>query len=74
MSKKQIRISDPHEIKKRMNEFLNRDVSLVMKDNTVIYGILREAGGNTVTVSNMRRRKMTFFSDQISELYSDLDA
>lgn len=74
MSKKQVRISDPQEIKKRMNEFLNREISLVMKDKTVVYGTLREAAGDTITVSNMRRRKMTFSCGQISELYTDLDS
>lgn len=57
-----------------MNEFLNREISLVMKDKTVVYGTLREAEGDTITISNMRRRKMTLSSGQISELYTDLDA
>ena len=73
MSKKQVRVSDPREIKKRMNEFLNREVSLVMKNNTVIYGTLQQSDDDTVTILNMRQRKMTFPAADISALYTDLD-
>lgn len=74
MSKKQIRISEPQEIKNRMPEFLNKNVSLVLKDNTVIFGTLREAKNGKVALSNMRGRKMTFLMDDISEIYTDLDS
>lgn len=74
VSKKQIRISEPQEIKNRMPEFLNKNVSLVLKDNTVIFGTLREAKNGKVALSNMRGRKMTFLMDDISEIYTDLDS
>ena len=56
-----------------MPEFMNRNVNLVLKGNTVIYGILREADNVKVVLSNMRGRKMTFPLGDISEIYTDLD-
>lgn len=57
-----------------MNEFLNCEINLVLKDNTVIYGTLQKAGNGTVTIINMRRRRITLTTDSISEFYTDLDA
>ena len=74
VSKKQVRISEPQEIKNRMPEFLNKNVNLVLKGKTVIYGTLREVSNGTVILSNMRGRKMTFQMDDISEIYTDLDS
>lgn len=67
-------MSDSMEIGKRLNEFLNCEINLVLKDNTVIYGTLQKAGNGTVTIINMRRRRITLTTDSISELYTDLDA
>lgn len=57
-----------------MPGFLNRNINLVLKGNTVIYGTLQEAGDEKVILSNMRGRKMTFPIDDISEIYTDLDS
>lgn len=74
VSKKQIRISGTLEIKKRLPEFLNKNISVVLKGNTVIYGTLREAGDEKVMLANMRGRKMIIPAGDISEIYTDLDS
>lgn len=73
MSKKQIRISGADEVKKRLSDLTTRSVNLVLRDNTVVFGILDEVRDDHVVVSNMRKKKMRVAVDTIVEAFTDID-
>ena len=73
MSKKQIRISGTDEVKKRLPTLTNRNVNLVLRDNTVVFGILKEVRDNQAIVSNMRMKKMAVAVDTIVDAFTDTD-
>lgn len=73
MSKKQIRISGADEVKKRLPTLTNESVNLVLRNNTVVFGILEEVRDDHVVVSNMRKKKMRVAFDTIVEAYTDVD-
>lgn len=73
MSKKQIRISGTDEVKKRLPTLTNRSVSLVLRDNTVVFGVLQEVRDNQAIVSNMRKKKMKVAVDTIVDAFTDTD-
>jgi hypothetical protein len=74
VSKKQVRISNPEEIRRRLPEFLQRKISLVLSDSTVIFGTLLNVKKDSVAIANMRLREITLPIARISELFMDLDA
>lgn len=73
MSKKQIRISGADEVKERLPTLTNESVNLVLRNNTVVFGILEEVRDDHVVVSNMRKKKMKVPLDGIVEAYTDVD-
>ncbi|MFO7256386.1 MAG: hypothetical protein DIU61_001750 [Bacteroidota bacterium] len=73
MSKKQIRISGADEVRKRLPNLTRRSVNLVLRNNTVVFGILDEVRDDHVVVSNMRKKKMRVAFDTIVEAYTDVD-
>lgn len=74
MSKKQIRISGADEVKKRLPTLANQRVNLVLRDNTVVFGVLREIGSDHVIMRNMRNKKMRLPVDVIVDAYTDIDS
>ena len=73
MSKKQIRISGTDDVKKRLPTLTKRSVNLVLRDNTVVFGVLQEVRDNQAIVSNMRKKKMSVAVDTIVDAYTDTD-
>jgi hypothetical protein len=73
VSKKQIRISGADEVKKRLPNLTKRSINLVLRNNTVVFGILDEVRDDHVVVSNMRKKKMSVAFDSIAEAFTDID-
>ena len=71
MRSKQIRLSDAHEIKVRMSEFLGKKINLVLADNTVMFGVLKKVSAVGVTLMNMRLKEIKYTFDSIAEVYLD---
>jgi len=74
VSKKQIRISEARQIVERLGEFANRKVTIILKDNTVVFGELKKIEGNDMYLTNMRLKKIKLPLENISELFTDVDA
>ena len=70
---KQLRISAPDIIRKRLPEFLRKQVSLVLKDGTSVFGTLAKVDAQTIELQNMRLKKMTIVLDNVSEFFADLE-
>jgi hypothetical protein len=71
MSTRQLRLSDTGEIKHRLNSFIGKSVSIVLKNNTAHTGLLEAISGSSIVLRNMRMKKMDYAIDQITELYLD---
>lgn len=57
-----------------MPEFINTHVNIVLPDNTVIMGKLINTSKNTITLQNMRLKKMMFPTEKVMEFFADVDA
>jgi len=71
MSTKQLRLSDAVQIRKRVAEFLGKKINIVLTDNTAMFGELTDVNATEIKLLNMRRKKMTYRIDTITELYFD---
>jgi ribosome maturation factor RimP len=74
VSKKQIRLSDPLKVQQRLPEFLGKKINIVLKDNTVMFGELARIRETSIELINMRQKIQQVPIQNISELYSDIDA
>lgn len=70
-STRQIRLSDPTQIRNRINEFTGKKINIVLTDNRVIIGELRHVSGSGIDLVNMRLKKTHFKFEQLSEIYFD---
>jgi hypothetical protein len=71
MSTKQLRLNDAHQIRSRIGEFLGKKINLVLIDNTVMFGVLKNVSAVGITLMNMRLKKIKYTFDSIAEVYLD---
>ena len=71
MSTKQLRISDPEQIRSKASTFLGKKINIVLMDNTVVFGELKEVNSNEILLLNMRMKKVKYPFGSIAELYVD---
>lgn len=71
MGKKQIRVTNPET---RAIEFIDKIVSIVLSDNTVVTGTLMKVEKDNLIVQNMRLKKCAISLSKIVEFYTDIDA
>ena len=68
---KQLRISDPEQIKSKAASFLGKKINIVLMDNTAVFGQLQEVNSNEILLMNMRMKKVKYPFASIAELYFD---
>ena len=71
MSTRQLRITGPAQIKRRIHEFRGKEINIVLTDSTVMFGELTAINENHLILKNMRRKEMEFSLSNITEIYSD---
>lgn len=71
MSTRQLRLNDPVQIQKRMNSFLGKKINIVLTDDTVVFGELKQVNAADIQVLNMRRKKVRCLFKEITEIYLD---
>ena len=71
MSTKQLRINDPEQIRTKVSTLLGKKINIVLMDNTVVFGQLKEVTSDEVILSNMRMKKVKYPLSSIAELYVD---
>ena len=74
MKTKQLRISDPQQIKSKAPTFLGKKINIVLVDNTAVFGTLSETNANEIVLINMRMKKVTYPFSSITEIYIDSKA
>lgn len=71
MRTKQLRLSDSGQIRLRMPEFTGKKISIVLDDNTVLFGELLKINSTDVTLKNMRLERISIPFNSIAEVYLD---
>ena len=71
MSTRQLRISDPQQIKIKASSFLGKKINIVLLDNTAVFGKLTDVSTNDIHLVNMRMKKVKYPFSSIAELYID---
>ena len=71
MRTKQLRLSDSGQIRLRMPEFTGKKISIVLDDNTVLFGELLKINSSDVTLKNMRLERISIPFSSIAEVYLD---
>lgn len=71
MGTKQLRVSDPGQIKKSIRNFLGKKINIVFTDSTVVFGVLKEVTDTELVITNMRLKNTRFEINTIAEFYID---
>jgi len=71
MGTKQLRINDAEQIRKRISEFIDKPISLVLTNGMIMSGKLTSVDASKVVVQNMRLKKIPYSFNQIAEIYFD---
>lgn len=74
MSKKQIRLSDSGQIKLRCKEFIDHNITVILNDNTTLFGKLKKLESNELIIVNTRLKKTRIPMEKVTELFTDIDA
>lgn len=72
MGTKQLRLSDPAQIRQRVNEFLGKQINIVLHDRTVQYGTLTHADAAALTLRNLRQKSVKWPLASVAEVYVDM--
>ena len=73
MNTRQLRLTDPEQIRKRIHEFIGKQINVVLQD-MVILGLLQRVAPGDITLLNARNKKVTVLTSAIVELFVDLPA
>jgi hypothetical protein len=71
MSTRQLRISDPHQIKQQVSRFIGKKINIVLNDGSAMFGTLRASNDREIELENMARRKVRYPFSTITEIYID---
>jgi len=71
MGTRQLRISDPLQIKKSLRNFVGKKISIVLSNDTTMFGILEEVTETEILLVNMRLKGIRYSMVDITEIYFD---
>jgi hypothetical protein len=71
MGTRQLRLSDKDQIQRGIRNFLGKKINIVLLDNTVMFGELKEVNSSEIFLLNMRQKKISYPFLNIAEVYMD---
>ena len=71
MVTRQVRLSTPEQIRKKLVDFTGKKINIVMRDRTVFFGTLKHVDRDNLTFINMRQEPSTVPLSAVSEVYLD---
>ena len=74
MSTKQLRLNGPDQIQERIKRLIGKKINVVLTDDTVVFGELKEANTSDIQLLNMRQKKVRYPFAKITEIYFDTNA
>ena len=69
---RQIRLSSPEQIQKRLQDFTGKQVNIVLRNRTVLFGEIKHSDDTQVTFTNLRDERFSLPLTEISEVYLDI--
>lgn len=69
---RQIRLSSPEQIQKRLQDFTGKQVNIVLRNRTVLFGEIKHSDDRQVTFTNLRDERFSLPLQEISEVYFDI--
>lgn len=72
MSVRQIRFSTLEHIQKRLKEFPDKKISIVLSNRTVLFGWFKSVDQENLTFVNMRETSISLPLKEINEVYLDI--
>jgi hypothetical protein len=74
MSTRQLRLNGPDQIRQNIKRLLGKKINVVLTDDTVVFGKLKEANALEIQLLNMRLKKVSYPFTKITEIYLDTNA
>lgn len=74
MSTRQLRLNGPDQIRQNIKRLLGKKINIVLTDDTVVFGELKEANALEIQLLNMRLKKVSYPFAKITEIYLDTNA
>ena len=71
MSTKQLRLNDPAQIQKSIKSLLGKKINIVLTDDTVVFGELKDVNATEIRLMNMRLKNIRYPFVKITEVYLD---
>jgi hypothetical protein len=71
MATRQLRISDPVQIKQQIGRFAGKKINVVLSDGTAMFGVLKRSNDHEIELMNMAQRTMRYPLSSITEFYFD---
>ena len=71
MATRQLRISDPVQIKRQIGRFAGKKINIVLRDGTAMLGVLKRANDQEIELLNMAQRVVHYPLSTITEIYFD---
>jgi hypothetical protein len=72
MKTRQLRLNSEDQIKSRVHDFLGKEISLVLRDKTVLLGKVTKIESSFIEMTNLRHKARSIPFTTISELYFDI--
>jgi hypothetical protein len=72
MKTRQLRLNSEDQIKLRIKDFFEKEISVVLRDKTVLLGRVTKIEASALELTNLRRKAMSIPFAKISELYFDI--
>lgn len=74
MSTRQLRLNGQDQIRQNIKRLLGKKINIVLTDDTVVFGELKDANTSAIQLLNMRLKKVSYPFAKITEIYLDTNA
>ena len=71
MATRQLRISDPQQIKRQIGQYVGKRINIVLRDGTALLGVLKTTNDQGIEIQNMALRSQRHAFSTITEVYID---
>jgi hypothetical protein len=72
MKTRQLRLNSEDQIKRRVQDFFGKEISVVLRDKTVLLGRVTRIESSFIELTNLRHRLTSIPFTNISEMYFDI--
>jgi ribosome maturation factor RimP len=71
MGTRQLRLNDPGQVRSKITDFVGKEITIVLSNNTTIFGTLRSVNNDEILLKNKRLKNVKYPFSDIAEVYLD---